>query len=101
MPPLRWGFQLDHSQGEWNSNIRLTRAEKQESGGPHESTTPAYLLLNLATHYHVDNFHNTDFVVYAKGNNLLNKNYRNSTSFLRNFSPEPGIGAEIGVRISY
>ena len=101
MPPLRWGFQLDHSQGEWNSNLRLTRAEKQNSGGPHESNTPAYLLLNMATHYHVDNFHNTDLLVYAKGNNLLNKNYRNSTSFLRNFSPEPGIGAEIGVRITY
>jgi iron complex outermembrane receptor protein len=40
-------------------------------------------------------------VVYAKGNNLLNENIRNSASFLRNFQPEPGIGAELGVRIKY
>ena len=31
----------------------------------------------------------------------LNENIRNSASFLRNFSPEPGIGAEIGIRIKY
>jgi iron complex outermembrane receptor protein len=28
MPPLRFGFQLDHSKGEWNTNLRLTRAVK-------------------------------------------------------------------------
>ena len=40
-------------------------------------------------------------VVYAKGNNLLNQNIRNSASFLRNFAPEAGIGGEIGIRINY
>jgi iron complex outermembrane recepter protein len=101
IPPLRWGFQVDHRYGNWSSNLRLTRAERQEYSGVNEASTPGYTLLNLNTHYHVDNFHNADLVVYAKGNNLLNQNIRNSASFLRNFAPEPGVGAEIGIRIDY
>ena len=101
IPPLRWGFQFDHRYGNWSSNLRLTLAERQEYSGVLEASTPGYTLLNLNTHYHVDNFHNADLVVYAKGNNLLNQNIRNSASFLRNFAPEPGVGGEIGFRIDY
>ena len=101
IPPLRWGFQLDHLYGNWSSNLRLTRAEKQEYSGVNEASTPGYTLLNLNTHYHIEKFNKADLVVFAKGNNLLNENIRNSASFLRNFSPEPGIGGEIGIRINY
>jgi iron complex outermembrane recepter protein len=100
-PPLCWGFQVDHSYGNWSSNLRLTRAEEEENPGINEANTPGYSLLNLNTHYHIENFQKADMLVYAKGNNLLNEDIRNSTSFLRNFSPEPGIGAEIGIRIKY
>ena len=98
---MRWGFQLDHALGDWSSNLRLTRAEAQSSPGANEADTPDYVLLNLTTHYHVENFSGVDVLAYAKGNNLLDENIRNSTSFLRNFSPEPGIGAEVGIRINY
>ena len=101
IPPLRWGFQLDHRSGNWRSNLRLTRAEKQEYSGTLEASTPAYTLLNINTHYHIEDFSKADMVIYAKGNNLLNENIRNSASFLRNFQPEPGVGAEVGIRISY
>ena len=101
IPPLRWGFQLDHALGNWNSNLRLTRAEEQTSAGTNEADTPDYVLLNLTTHYHIKNIKGMDVLAYAKGNNLLDNQIRNSTSFLRNFSPEPGIGAEVGIRIDY
>lgn len=101
IPPLRWGFQFDHRNGNWKSNLRLTRAERQGHSGVNEADTPSYNLLNLNTHYHIEDFKKADMVVYAKGNNLLNENIRNSASFLRNFQPEGGIGAELGIRISY
>ena len=101
VPPLRLGFQLDHRSGNWKSNLRLTRALKQGHSGHVEADTPGYTLLNLNTHYHIEDFKKADMVVYAKGNNLLNENIRNSASFLRNFQPEPGIGAEFGIRIKY
>lgn len=100
-PPLRYGFQVDHSLGNWNSFLRLTRAEDQENPGPFEAETPDYVLLNLGTHYHVDNLYGADVMAYVKGNNLLDERILNSTSFLRNFAPEAGRGAEIGVRITY
>jgi len=101
IPPLRLGFQVDHRYGNWRSNLRLTNALEQEYSGAHEASTSSYTLLNLNTHYHIENFNKADMVVYAKGNNLLNQNIRNSASFLRNFAPEAGIGGEVGIRINY
>jgi hypothetical protein len=45
--------------------------------------------------------HDSEILLYAKAKNLLNENIRNSTSYLRNFAPEPGRSAEIEIRISY
>ena len=101
IPPLRLGFQVDHRYGNWRSNLRYTYADDQNYGGKNEDSTGSYSLLNLNTHYHIQDFKKADVLVYAKGNNLLNQNIRNSASFLRNFSPEPGIGAELGIRINY
>ncbi len=101
MPPLRFGFQLDHTKGEWNTNLRLTRGEAQTHAGDNDTATPSYLLLSLGTQYQVLDLHDADVMVFAKANNLLNENIRNATSYLRNFAPEPGRGAEIGFRVSY
>ncbi|MGZ5056189.1 MAG: TonB-dependent receptor, partial [Methylobacter sp.] len=101
MPPLRFGFQLDYTKGDWNTNLRLTRGEAQTHPGDNDTATAGYMLLNLATQYQVMDLHDADVMVFAKANNLLNENIRNSTSYLRNFAPEPGRGAEIGFRVSY
>ena len=101
IPPLRLGFQVDHRYGNWRSNLRYTYADEQNYSGAYEDSTGSYSLLQLNTHYHIEDFKKADVLVYAKGNNLLNQNIRNSASFLRNFAPEAGIGAELGIRINY
>jgi iron complex outermembrane receptor protein len=101
MPPLRYGLQLDYAKNEWTANLRLTRAESQEYAGQDESTTPGYVLLGLGGQYKAKTFHQADLTVFAKANNLLNETIRNSTSYLRNFAPEPGRGAELGIRVAY
>ncbi len=101
MPPLRYGFQLDYAKGDWTANLRLTRAEPQDHPGQHESTTPGYVLLGVGGQYQVKAWQQAELTVFAKGSNLLNENVRNSTSYLRNFAPEPGRGAELGIRVSY
>lgn len=101
MPPLRFGFQLDHTKSQWNTNLRLTRGEAQTHSGDNDTATAGYLLLSLGTQYQVLDLHGADVMVFAKANNLLNENIRNSTSYLRNFAPEPGRGAEIGFRVNY
>ncbi|NOT11234.1 MAG: TonB-dependent receptor [Methylococcaceae bacterium] len=101
MPPLRFGFQIDHIKGNWNTNLRLTRGEDQTHSGENDTATAGYLLLSLGTQYQILDLHGADVMVFAKANNLLDENIRNSTSYMRNFAPEPGRGAEIGLRVNY
>ncbi len=101
MPPLRYGFQLDYSKSDWTANLRLTRAEPQNYPGQFDTDTPGYILLGIGAQYEVKDFHQANIMLFAKANNLLNETIRNSTSYLRNFAPEPGRGAMVGLRVSY
>ena len=101
MPPLRYGVQVSYDKHEWSSNVRLTRGEAQTNAGENETTTPAYLLLNLGTQYKIAHFAQSDILLFAKGKNLLDENIRSSVSYLRNFSPDAGRSAEVGIRVSY
>jgi iron complex outermembrane receptor protein len=39
--------------------------------------------------------------IFLRGRNLLDEQIRNSTSFLRSFSPEPGRSIELGVELTF
>ncbi|AEG00207.1 TonB-dependent receptor [Methylomonas methanica] len=101
MPPLRYGFQLDYNRDKLSSYLRLTRADDQPHAGDFETSTAGYFLLNVGVNYQLKAYQDAKLMVFAKGNNLLNENIRNSTSYLRNFAPEAGRGAEVGFRVSY
>lgn len=101
MPPLRFGFQWDYARNEWSGNLRFTRAQAQEHPGANDTATAGYYLLTMGGQYRIKDFHDGKIMLFLKGNNLLNENIRNAVSYLRNFAPEPGRGAELGIRISY
>ena len=101
MPPLRYGMQLSYEKNDWSTNARLTRGEAQDYAGANDSNTSGYLLLNLGGQYRMASFADSEVLLFAKAKNLLNENIRNSTSYLRNFAPEPGRSAEIGIRVTY
>jgi iron complex outermembrane receptor protein len=101
MPPLRYGLQLSYGKDDWTTEARLTRGEPQNHAGDNQSNTPGYLLLNLGAQYYLATFHDSEVMLFARGKNMLNENIRSSTSYLRNFAPEPGRSAEIGIRVSY
>jgi iron complex outermembrane receptor protein len=101
MPPLRYGLQLDYNNTNLSSFVRLTRADGQPYAGEFETSTAGYFLLNVGVNYQLKAVQNTKFMVFAKGNNLLDQNIRNSTSYLRNFASEAGRGAEVGFRLNY
>jgi len=58
-------------------------------------------LLNLGAQYRLTSFHESEVMLFANGKNMLNEGIRNSTSYLRNFAPDPGRSAEIGIRVEY
>ena len=101
MPPLRFGFQWDYLYKEWSANVRFTRAEAQQNPGLNDTSTAGYYLLSLGSQYEIKDFYGSKIILFTKGNNLLNENIRNSTSYLRNFAPEPGRGAEMGFKVTY
>jgi iron complex outermembrane receptor protein len=101
MPPMRYGLQVSYEKNDWSTDVKLTRGEAQNYAGENQSDTPGYLLLNVGGQYSLATFHNSEVMLFAKGKNLLNENIRNSTSYLRNFAPDPGRSAEIGIRMSY
>ena len=101
LPPLRFGFQWDVSQQQWSANLRFTRAQAQNDAGANDTATAGYYLVTMGAEYQIKRYHDTNIMIYLKGNNLLNENIRNSVSYLRNFSPEPGRGAQLGFRVTY
>jgi len=102
MPPLRYGFQFDYfGYDAFSAGLRLTRAESQTHVGENETPTAGYILLDANVSYQVQLADKYDLLLFVKGNNLLNETIRNSTSFLKDYAPEPGRGAEIGLRVSF
>jgi iron complex outermembrane receptor protein len=101
MPPLRYGFEFSYEKNNITTQARLTRGEAQNDAGENQSNTPGYLLLNLGGQYQLATFHQSEVQLFAAGKNMLNENIRNSTSYLRNFAPDPGRSAEIGIRVTY
>ncbi len=101
MPPLRYGFQLDYNLDKLSSYLRLTQADQQPYAGDFEAPTDGYVLFDVGINYQIKAHEDAKLMLFAKGNNLLNENIRNSVSYLRNFAPEAGRGAEIGVKLSY
>jgi iron complex outermembrane recepter protein len=101
IPPLRYGISLDYSSSsQWNAGMRLTEVAKQNHAGEFEEDTDEYTRLDAHLHYHM-NVAGSDWLLFVKGNNLLDEDIRNSTSFLRESAPESGQSLEVGIRISF
>jgi len=101
MPPLRYGMQLSWESTDWRTQLRMTRAEKQENPGLNETETDGYWLLDLSANYRLGIADYADMLLFVKANNLLDQDIRHSVSYLRNSAPEAGRGAEMGLRIEF
>lgn len=101
MPPLRYGAQLDFTYDACSTFLRVTRGNRQGFAGENETQTPGWVLMNLGVQYQTKASANTQILFYARGNNLLNQNIRNSTSYLKNYAPEPGRGVQVGIEIRF
>jgi iron complex outermembrane receptor protein len=101
LPPLRFGAEIGFGDAVWNASLRYTRGEAQSHPGNGETATAGYHLLAAGADYHWKSLEPLDLWLFAKANNLLNEEVRNSVSFLRNFAPEPGRSVAIGFRATF
>jgi iron complex outermembrane receptor protein len=100
LPPWRYGVELALIGEAWTASVRHTRARAQDRPGINETATAAYESLNAMFEYRWSaGRHET--VLFVQGRNLLDREIRNSVSFLRNYTPEPGRAIEVGLRSSF
>lgn len=97
LPPRRWGFRLDYSQGPWASEWRIVRSEPQRHPGANETETAGHVQLHGHLRWSTRLQNGQRLSYFLVGRNLTNQEVRNSTSFLRNYAPEPGRTIEIGM----
>jgi iron complex outermembrane receptor protein len=100
LPPPRYGAQLAWFGERLAMRVRVTRGEPQNRPGANETPTAGYVLLNASAQYTLG-AQGMEWVFYLVGRNLLDREIRNSTSFLRNLAPEPGRSIEVGVQARF
>lgn len=97
-PPKRIGMGLDWDHAGMAAYVLWIHAYKQDNLAPLETPTPSYDLLNAELSYTVSTRDQLQFQIYLQGQNLLDEDIRNSTSYLKDTAPQIGINAIFGVR---
>ena len=108
LAPARYGFFIHAGKSSWQSEFRVTRGRDQKrtgtiiqpTGTELEPGTDSYLKLDwyLKRPFKYDHFKG-DFFMNAR--NITNAEIRNSTSFLRYYTPELGRNIEVGMRLEF
>lgn len=101
LPPQRYGLSLEGAVGPWNGQMRLTRGRAQTRPGDNETPTAAFTRLDASLRWAaVTPPVGSGMTVFVVARNLGNQTIRNSSSFLRNYAPEPGRMLELGLELT-
>ncbi len=97
-PPRRVALGVDWDLDNFAANVVWIHAYAQNRLAEMETRTPGYDLLNAEVVYSVPGFDKLDWQIYLKGQNLLDEDIRNSTSYLKDQAPQIGLNVIFGVR---
>jgi iron complex outermembrane receptor protein len=97
-PPKRVALGIEWDLQNWSANVLWIHAYDQDNVAELETETPGYDLLNAEVIFSGPQFHQFDWQVYLKGQNLLDEDVRNSTSYLKDQAPQIGLNVIFGVR---
>ena len=101
IPPQRLGLGADWDHRSWAGNLIWIRAGDHSDTAEYETPTPGYDMLNAEISYRFGFDSGAGMELYLKGQNLLNEDIRNSTSFLKDQAPQIGKNFVLGVRLSF
>ena len=99
--PSRLGGELRWEQGPWRASAGAVRHAEQDDVAEFESATPGYTLVDAHVAWHRDTPGGNAWEVFLDGSNLLDKEARVHTSFLKDLAPLPGRGVAFGVRMFF
>ena len=98
--PARIGVGVEGTRGTWNGNIDVILVTDQNDEADLESDTDGFTMINAGiskTFYAGD----SDVKLFLKGNNLLDEDARQHTSFQKDRVVLPGRGLEFGLSFEY
>ncbi|PIE38140.1 MAG: TonB-dependent receptor [Gammaproteobacteria bacterium] len=99
LPPVRVGARLSWSSSDWLVFGRVLKAAAQDRPGLNEEATSAYTRWDAGIEYRGSSLSGSEWVLFANANNITDEDIRLSTSFLRDYAPEPGRSVEVGLRL--
>lgn len=99
--PARLGGELRWELGQWRASLGAVRYAEQDDVAALETATPGYTLVDAHIAWHSDLPSGNALEVFLDGSNLLDKEARAHTSFLKDLAPLPGRGVAFGVRMFF
>jgi iron complex outermembrane recepter protein len=97
--PLRLGAGLHYQQDKVSARVDVLHAFKQDNVAQNELATDAYTNLSASLSYQLPIKYHVE--IFAKANNLLNQEIRDSTSFLKDLAPAGERSVLIGARADF
>ena len=92
MAPARVGAELSYKRGPWTAYSSLLQVFRQDRVAALESETPGYLRVDAGASYRS---------VFLQVNNLLDRDMRVHTSFIKDAAPLPGRSLMLGARLTF
>ena len=99
--PTRFGSEWSWSRVDWRGSLNVLRASGTKHLAANETPTAGYTLVNAHVAWHHDIRDGLGIEIFVDGNNLLNREIRYSTSFLKDVAPQPGRGITTGLRVFF
>lgn len=99
--PARIGAELLWRGDAWRASLGAVRVMRQDRVAQNESPTAGYLLVDAHLAWHRDTAAGHAWEVFLDGRNLLDREARVHTSFLKDLAPLPGRGIDIGLRLFF
>lgn len=101
MAPARFGLEASYRAGAWGAFANLLRVMQQDRVAAQETATPGYARLDAGFHYRLGGGGQAATTLYIQAGNLLDRDMRVHTSFLKDAAPLPGRSLSAGLRATF
>ena len=101
IPPLNTSIGLTYNYNQFSLGGRFRYSGKQDRVADFEEPTDAFTLIDLHSQYRFSSSGNSLHTFSLNVNNLLNTEYRNHLSRLKEVFPEPGININLLYRLYF
>ncbi len=98
--PPRFGVEWGYARGPWSHNLTVMRVQKQNRVAELETPTPGYTKVNAEISY-LWNAPGASYLLFLQGNNLLDRDIRVHTSYLKHTAPQSGRSLNLGLRVTF